>query len=155
MYSNIIDTFPNDEENPIRFYYYSGQIKYMSGYGERNTIDPKSGDIVLKMTIKCTLKNHDGYCSSFDIFSDEDKDSFIHSREQIEKIYLKIPDEFLDESTQKIREDILDNESNIINNEITERLFQEWEGHSDCNGSGCCTLYDIFTPVKIEYVLIT
>ena len=46
---------------------------------------------------------------------DKDKDNFIHSREQIETIYLKIPDEFLDEETNKIREDILDDESNIIN----------------------------------------
>ena len=152
MYSSIIDTFP-DSNNPIRFYYYNGKMKPLTGYAERNIIDPNIGDTVLKLTIKCIFKNHDGYCSSFDFY--DYKDEIIHSNEQIKQLYINLPTEFLDEETQNIRSDILDDDSNIIENEISEILFKEWNGHSDCNGSGCCHLYDTFIPIKIEYVKIT
>lgn len=159
MYGNIIDTFPDDNENPLRFYYDGTVITAISKYAERNIINPDVGETVLKMTVKSILKTHDGYCSGFDDDSDEEsdndeKDLYIEKKEENHVIYFRIPDEFLDEYTNKIKSEILDSESNIINNNITKRIFKKWKSHSLCDGSRYCNLFDIYIPIKIEYVEI-
>ena len=156
MYGNIIDTFPDDNKNPLRFYYDKNHVIGISDYSKRNIITPKVGEIVLKMTVRCIFRTHDGYCSGFEFFGDEDDmKKWLHQKSEICSIYFNIPDEFLDEETKTIRSDILDDDSNIIENEITEIVFKEWTVHSKCNGSGVCNLYDTYIPLKIEYVKIT
>lgn len=152
-----IDTFPDSEENPFEFSYYRHNIIPITDYASRNIVrDIHEGDVVLKMSVKIILRKHEGHCSDIEYDSDDDDTpNYISKKEIFIAFYFKIPDEFLS-INGKILEDILDDDSNIILNETTERIFKEWISHSDCSpGSGCCNLYDTYIPISVEYVVIT
>lgn len=153
MYSNTIDIFPDDDRNPIMFLYEETSIKGQTEYGKRNILTPEIGNVLLKITVECILKNHDRYwCDS--TYYDKD-DARIQNKKKIICIYVNIPDEFLEEDTKTIKLDILDDDSNIVNNNITERIFKCWKIPSKCGGPWFCNLYDIYVPIKVEYVKIT
>ena len=150
MYEKASGNFPDDNENPLKFFYDGISINPLTNYALANFTNPDKGETLLKMTVKCIYRNHDGYCSGFEY--KRDNDSFIKKREELISFYFYVPNEFLDEENKKIKKEIIDSESNIIESKITKRIFKDWRIKSNCEGSGCCNLFDTYKPVKIEYI---
>ncbi len=155
---SYIDTFPDSEENPLKFSYdvssAAPTIIPDGGYAIRNIVKrPQVGDVLLKMTVRIILRTHDGACSSID-YNGDDTPKYISKKETRLAVYFNIPDEFLG-LDGNIDDNLLDKDSNLIENDTTQRVFKEWTMHSDCGwGSGCCGMYDTYIPISVEYVVI-
>ncbi len=142
--------------NPLKFsnanFYGDGDDNhYYLPYGQNNNVlEIDEGDKLFKMTVQIYRRVHDGYCSafSFDSESEMDNDEYVQKSYETVTIYFKIPTEFKD----KLNELIEDGE--LIRNDETEILFQDWAVPSNCDGSGYCKMLDHYTPTVIEYVEI-
>ncbi len=104
----------------------------------------------IKCTYEISFRDHidDVYCSDNE-YSDEESEPF---RVDTMTLYFRIPKFLLEK--RRIKDEFLDDDSNIIKNEKTEKLFNSWRLKSNCYGSGVCNCYDDYKVIKIEYVKI-
>jgi hypothetical protein len=153
-----IDTFPDSEENPLKFSYDTSSaiptIFPETGYAIRNIVKrPQVGDVLLMMNVRIILRTHNGTRSCLDCDGD-DRPEYISKKETMLAVYFNIPDEFLG-LDGNIDDNLLDEEIHIIESEITHCIFKGWTLHSDCGwDSGYCDLYDTYIPISVEYVVI-
>jgi hypothetical protein len=66
---------------------------------------------------------------------------------------MKIP-EIMYNTDGNINSELFDDDWCLISNTITEDYFLDWTDIYKCDGSGYCTLKDIYTPIKIECITI-
>jgi len=103
----------------------------------------------LRFNIRHIQREHDGWCSELDYQRTDDvKDA----KTEIKIITLEVPvPKYLIDKDGLLKVAV-DDDFNLINNEKTEKLFQEWITSSNCDGSGYCGLYDTFIPINIQYI---
>jgi hypothetical protein len=104
----------------------------------------------IKCTYEINIRDHvdDVYCSDHE-YSDEEAEPFIV---ETMILYFIIPKFLLEKN--KIKDEFLDDDSNIIINKKTEKIFNSWRLKSNCCGSEVCNYYDDYRVIKIEYVTI-
>lgn len=137
--------------NPLKFIFQNDQVKfkfgrYINNYGKSLYVkNTEVGKYYLKCSFKILFRSHSGYCS------EQEEDNYECEEEKIVKLYFNIPDVFLN-SNGEINNELINDDSNLIYNDDTKILFEEWEV-SSC--SGVCGYTDLYTPILFEYVTIT
>lgn len=116
--------------------------------------DLQVGKKYLKVYCRVIQRNHEGYCSAIDFAGSSDDSGFVTYAYK-RKYYYEVPEVWHNGDTSESVMATIVKDGILIRNEDTEALFEDWFEHSDCDGSGCCYMYDTFIPYKIEYVEIT
>ena len=139
------------ESNPFKFVYTSSKkIKFdpESNGKSLRVIKQESGKYYLKCTYIVYFRSHDGYCSQVE---DCDKSGYELETQKLVVLYFSIPSDLIDE-LGSINHNLLDNESNLINNEQTDHYYKTWTNQSACSGSCECGYTDLYWPQFIEVV---
>jgi hypothetical protein len=125
-------------------------IQHIRDYCNMPYLTDLKGISHLKFTIRHIERSHDGYCSGYGFGDGNDDINDADSEIKIITLCVPIP-QYLTDNKGKLKVSV-DNNFNLNNNDDTEKLFEEWTGSSNCEGSGYCGLYDTYIPIKIQYI---
>jgi hypothetical protein len=103
----------------------------------------------LRFNIRHIQRQHDGYCSEYNY---QLTDNIENALTQIKIITFDIPVPKYLLNKDGLLKVSIDNNFNLLNCHETEKLFEEWTTVSNCDGSGCCRLYDSYIPLNIQYI---